>query len=51
MHSEHFKQNKYNKSKDVNQNVYCTITEGSACMDIRQFLKPQEEKRGYAWDP
>ena len=25
------------------RNVYCTITEGSACMDIRQYWKPQEE--------
>ena len=24
-------------------NVYCTITEGSVCMDIRQYWKPQEE--------
>ena len=24
-------------------NIYCTITEGSACMDIRQYWKPQEE--------
>ena len=25
------------------RNVYCTITEGSACMDIRQYWKPREE--------
>ena len=24
-------------------NVYCTVNEGSACMDIRQYWKPQEE--------
>ena len=24
-------------------NVYCTITEGSACLDIRQYWKLQEE--------
>ena len=25
------------------RNVYCTVTEGSACMDIWQYWKPQEE--------
>ena len=25
------------------RNVYCTITKGSAYMDIRQYWKPQEE--------
>ena len=24
-------------------NVYCTVTEGSSCMDIRQFWKPKDE--------
>ena len=24
-------------------NVYCTVTEGSLCMDIRQFWKPKDE--------
>ena len=25
------------------RNIYCTITEGSACTDKRQYWKPQEE--------
>ena len=25
------------------RNVYCTIIRGSACMDIKQYWKPQEE--------
>ena len=31
------------KQSYLGGNVYCTITEGSACMDIRQYWKPQEE--------
>ena len=37
------------------QNVNCTITKGSACMDIRQYWKPQEEvvptKKGFCLRP
>ena len=34
---------KQNYKSHLGGNVYCTITEGSACMDIRQYWKPQEE--------
>ena len=34
---------KQNYKSHLGRNVYCTITEGSACMDIRQYWKPQEE--------
>ena len=34
---------KQNYKSHLGVNVYCTITEGSACMDIRQYWKPQEE--------
>ena len=34
---------KQNYKSHLEGNVYCTITKGSACMDIRQYLKPQEE--------
>ena len=34
---------KQNYKSHLEGNVYCTITEGSACMDIRQYWKPQEE--------
>ena len=32
-----------NYKSHLGGNVYCTITEGSACMDIRQYWKRQEE--------
>ena len=34
---------KQNYKSHLRGNVYCTITEGSACMYIRQYWKPQEE--------
>ena len=34
---------KQNYKTHLEGNVYCTITKGSACMDIRQYWKPQEE--------
>ena len=34
---------KQNYKSHLGGNVYCTIAEGSACMDIRQYWKPQEE--------
>ena len=34
---------KQNYMSHLGGNVYCTITEGSACMDIRQYWKRQEE--------
>ena len=34
---------KQNYKSHLGGNVYCTITEGSTCMDIRQYWKPQEE--------
>ena len=34
---------KQNYKSHLAGNVYCTITEGSACMDIRQYSKLQEE--------
>ena len=34
---------KQNYKSHLGGNIYCTITEGSTCMDIRQYLKPQEE--------
>ena len=34
---------KQNYKSHLGGNVYCTITEGSACIDIRQYLKPQEK--------
>ena len=34
---------KQNYKSHLGGNIYCTITEGSACMDIRQYWKPQEE--------
>ena len=34
---------KQNYKSHLGGNVYCTITEGSACIDIRQYWKPQEE--------
>ena len=55
MHSEHFKQSTNIISQKMSikmlhctaliRNVYCSITEGNACMDtcIRQYWKPQEE--------
>ena len=33
---------KQNYKSHLGGNVYCTITKGSACMDIRQYRKPQE---------
>ena len=38
---------KQNYKSHLGGNVYCTITEGSACMDIRQYWKPQEEVKTY----
>ena len=32
-----------NYKSHLGGNVYCTITEGITCMDIRQYWKPQEE--------
>ena len=34
---------KQNYKSHLGGNVYCTITEGSTYMDIRQYWKPQEE--------
>ena len=34
---------KQNYKSHLGGNVYCIITEDSACMDIRQYWKPQEE--------
>ena len=34
---------KLNYKSHLGGNIYCTITEGSTCMDIRQYWKPQEE--------
>ena len=34
---------KQNYKSHLGGNVYCTITGGSACMDVRQYWKPQEE--------
>ena len=34
---------KQNYKSHLGGNVYCTITEGITCMDIRQYWKPQEE--------
>ena len=34
---------KQNYKSHLGRNVFCTITESSACMDIRQYWKPQEE--------
>ena len=34
---------KQNYKSHLGGNVYCTITEGSPCMDIRQYWKPQDE--------
>ena len=30
-------------SNHLGGNVYCTVTEGSGCVDIRQYWKPEEE--------
>lgn len=34
---------KTNFKRHLGGNVYCTVTEGSGCVNIRQFWKPQEE--------
>ena len=34
---------KQNYKSHLGGNVYCTITGGSACMDVRQYWKPHEE--------
>ena len=34
---------KQNYKSHLGENVYCTITKGSACMDIRQYWKQQED--------
>ena len=34
---------KQNHKSHLGGKVYCTITKGTACMDIRQYWKPQEE--------
>ena len=35
---------KQNYKSHLGGNIYWSITEGSACMDIRQYWKPQEEE-------
>ena len=42
-HADQARTEKQNYKSHLGGNVYCTITEGSACMDIRQYWKPQEE--------
>lgn len=34
---------KKNYTSHLGGNVYCTVTEGSTCMNIRQYWRPQEE--------
>ena len=34
---------KKNYTSHLGGNVYCTVTEGSPCMDIRQYWKPKDE--------
>ena len=34
---------KQNYKSHLRGNVYCTVTEGRACLDIRQYWKTQEE--------
>ena len=34
---------KQNYMSHLGGNVYCTVTAGSTCMDVRQYWKPQEE--------
>ena len=42
-YSDQARTEKQNYKSHLEGNVYCTITKGSACMDIRQYWKPQEE--------
>ena len=42
-YADQARKEKQNYKSHLGGNVYCTITEGSACMDIRQYWKPQEE--------
>ena len=41
-YADQVKTEKQNYKSHLGGNVYCTITEGSACMDIRQYWKLQE---------
>ena len=42
-YSDQARTEKQNYKSHLERNVYCTIKEGSACMDISQYWKPQEE--------
>ena len=46
---------KKNYKSHLGWNVYCTVTEGMACMDIRQYGKPYKEevptKKGLCFRP
>ena len=42
-YAEQARTEKQNYKSHLRVNVYCTVTEGRACMDIRQYWKTQEE--------
>ena len=42
-HADQARAEKKNYMGHLGGNVYCTVKEGSSCMDIRQFWKPKDE--------
>ena len=42
-HADQARAEKKNYMGHLGENVYCTVTEGSSCMNIRQFWKPKDE--------